>query len=75
MKKIKEFFEWLNADAAEWVVAGFTVSSIAFVCLGCAFILVTSPTIFLLMVISAGLFFVLQAIYLFYKENKNVSNP
>lgn len=74
MKKIKEFFNWLNVDAPEWVVGSFTVSCIVVLGLTFSVLFFVTPFVFLTLMLSLVAFFILHPIYLFYKENKDASD-
>lgn len=74
MKKIKEFFDWLNDGAPEWVVGSFTVSCIVVLIFTLAFLFVKAPLVFLALLLSLVVFCILHPIYLFRKENKDASD-
>ena len=72
MKKIKEFFEWLDNDAGMFLIVTFYFSVITIIVVILFVIIAYAPFLFLVLSCLALLFFLTRPIYLFYKENKDV---
>lgn len=73
MKKIKEFLNWLDNDAGHLLMVPFYFSVITLTVVIIFVIIAFAPSLFLGLSCFASLFFLARPIYLFYKENKNVS--
>jgi hypothetical protein len=71
MKKIKEFFNWLDSDAGIFLIVTFYFSVITIIVLILFVIIAFAPSLFLVLSCFTLLFFLAHPIYLFYKKNKD----